>query len=813
MRRTLPAWGLAALVGAVVTWSLVRADFQLATDREPGEVVQSLTVRIDVGAQGGDLQEPVALDLGLGFPFWLHPVGRGPSETAPFGAVPQQTTAGAKVAAGSGATFTFTLAGDAGQDVLQTTSQLLAGVQVSDVARIGFASEGTGDWVLAGYEIQINGQTFAANDNVGLKASEAQDDARFELADLGLQAAPLEQEYGDLSALVQAQLAGPADLARLAEVQQQLAPLLARKRWLEGQVRGEYPWFEEPDFDSPWRGESDVSSVGVILVTDTHPGADTGNYVYFRSGGHKYLLSSPGEPLSGQLGAQEFAIDLLAGPLTAADMRGYSVGMLAHAQAYGSAPDRWHPQRILVGLDGRLVYDSDEGPIDLNSLEAIRVIPPAHVDEQGQVVENVPTARETFVWEAGKGMGLDLVAGGALPLPPPGDPGFPLPEPGLPGPGDMGGGGGFQPGFDPFPGEVIIWPGGGGWGGVGPGPGGIWPGWNPGWPAPPTWIDWVFGWLLPGLGVLPPWVNPPPVGVPFQIETVAITSGWQYDDTFTVEWTVSGDEAPIDHYEVSLMAVFPDQVVPFPAALASGNLPAGTRQFSSALPAVFFPVPLYLAPVVVAVPSDPAITPHQRIGPAKALFPPGTSPFSQPQLQNVYTRTNPPLLILNFGSVSFGGEPAGLGRAVWAAGEVESHNGILFDNASPAWNIGVRPEPSDRIGIRLNKEFFNGKHRVIACVGFLGGGGNAVDVRMNCSLERMNAPVPPPFTYPVQTANLVDPVGGPPAPMKILQQVVDRADAAWPGNSQLLISFTFEGGAVDPLHPPALFGLRVVPEP
>jgi len=303
------------------------------------------------------------------------------------------------------------------------------------------------------------------------------------------------------------------------------------------------------------------------------------------------------------------------------------------------------------------------------------------------------------------------------------------------------------------------------------------------------------------------------VGVPFQIETVAITSGWQVNDTFTVEWTVSGDESPIDHYEVSLMAVFPDQVMPFPAALASGNLAAGSRQFSTALPGPFFPVPLYLAPVVVAVPTDPAITPHQRIGPAKPLFPSGTSPFSQPQLQNVYTRTNPPLLILNFGSVSFGGEPAGLGRAVWAAGEVESHNGILFDNASPAWNIGVRPEPTDQIGIWLNKGFFTGKHRVIACVGFLGGGGNAVDVRMRCSLERMNAPVPPPFSYPVQTANLVDPVGGPPAPMKVLTQVVNRADAAWPGDSRLLISFTFEGGAVDPLHPPALFGLRIVPEP
>ncbi len=221
MRPVLRAWGLAPLVVAMVTWSLAQADFQLNTDRQAGEVVQSLTVRIDVGAQGGDLQEPVALDLGLGLPFWLHPVGRNAAEPAPFGAIPQQTTAGTKVAAGSSATFTFVVEGEAGQDVLGTSPQLLAGVEVSDLARIGFASQGTNDWVLAGYEIQLNGQTFASNDKVGVKAKEAQDDARFKLADLGLQTAPLEQELGDLSALVQAKLAGPADLARLVEVEQQ----------------------------------------------------------------------------------------------------------------------------------------------------------------------------------------------------------------------------------------------------------------------------------------------------------------------------------------------------------------------------------------------------------------------------------------------------------------------------------------------------------------------------------------------------------------------------------------------------------------
>ena len=106
------------------------------------------------------------------------------------------------------------------------------------------------------------------------------------------------------------------------------------------------------------------------------------------------------------------------------------------------------------------------------------------------------------------------------------------------------------------------------------------------------------------------------------------------------------------------------------------------------------------------------------------------------------------------------GQPAGLERAVWAAGEVESHNGILFDNALPGWNIGVRPEPGDRIQIKLNQDFFTGRHKVIACVGFLGGGGNTVDVTMKCHLEEMNFHPPQAHLYPDQAANLVDPVGG-----------------------------------------------------
>ena len=41
-------------------------------------------------------------------------------------------------------------------------------------------------------------------------------------------------------------------------------------------------------------------------------------------------------------------------------------------------------------IDGRVTYDSEENPLDRNSLKAIRVIPPAHADENGRMVVDAP---------------------------------------------------------------------------------------------------------------------------------------------------------------------------------------------------------------------------------------------------------------------------------------------------------------------------------------------------------------------------------------------------------------------------------------
>src|SRR3990172_7487728 len=281
MRRTLLAIALAALICVAMARSPARAEFRLDTDADPAEGIETLVVQIDIGAEGEDLQEPVAMDLGLGFPFWLHPAGREEAELVPFGAVPQEATAAGSVPAGSSAAFTFAASAGAGQDVLHTASQLLAGVQISDIARIGFASRGASNWTLAGYRIEINGRLFASNDAVNLRAREAQESARFELADLGLTIAPLEAERAELRALELAQLAGEEDLARLAAVEVELSPLVARRQWLSDQLEGRLPWFSDPSFHSPWRGESSVESAKVTLVTNNHPGADTQNHVYF----------------------------------------------------------------------------------------------------------------------------------------------------------------------------------------------------------------------------------------------------------------------------------------------------------------------------------------------------------------------------------------------------------------------------------------------------------------------------------------------------------------------------------------------------
>lgn len=918
---------------------------------------------------------------------------------APFGAIPQQSTAKETIAAGSSATFTFSAKSNGrGADPLETTPQLLAGVRLGDISRVGFASKGATDWVLGNYEVRVNGQLLASKsatsapkpgkksktaakpaasqprvskavptkDNTAPKGSKKAGASDTKSGKKPAAAKPktsadeatLKRELADLQALVQTGLATAADKKRLKEVQAALNALIAKRngtspktsgktktpstppaavdpysagqvqaatrlkraaldtqlstlgsefqslqsvsqlnlstakdqaraqelqtklkalraerdRW-NRQLDGKFPWFIDPAFKSPWRGKNVIRSARITLTTDQHSGADTHNYVYFRTGGHKYLLGSPGVPLAGGTGPQVFTLLLDSGPLTTADLRGWSVGMLGSPLPYGKTPDRWHPKRIIVEIDDRIVYDSEENTTDRKSLAAIRLIPPAHYDKDGNLVVNKPIAREAFLWEAGKGEGLDLVKGDTLSLPKTTDPTYPKTEPGLapttpsagqaadstlfPGestattgagasgladstglggwgpsaggcggfgaPGDYGNGWGSAGGYGSGWGSGF--PGGGGWGSGLPGTGaGTIPGTGSG-TIPGTGAGPIPGTLgtLP-LPPVPPGKDPPPAGKPFQIESVRITSGWTTADKFTIDWETSGDESEIDFYNVALRVVRPETNQVFFANVLRAKAAAGTRTYTGALDqTVSVSQPYYfLAPVVTAVPKDATQTPHERIGPARAVFRPTSSlqPFVPLQLNSMFTATpknTPPNMAVTLSApVSYGGKPAGSKTAVWPSDNVEeSHNAILFDSPRPAMTIAARPTPADDdLTLSLTAPSLQkGAYTLVAHLGYLGKTktNSIATVEMTCRLQSVGSSTAKPLELK-QKVTYASQSGSSPAPMTLLQQVIDTSKLS--GGKEpfsLHVQFRVIGQAVDVIHPPALFGLRLLP--
>lgn len=666
-------------------------------DLTPDELVKTLTVTIFTSDQGEDLDEPVALDLGLGFPLWLYPVGWSAGQEVPFGAIAQKATAQSKIQAGSSATFTFDVAGQPGQDVLQTTPQLLAGVRVSDIHRVGLASARASDWILQGYELKINGADFAEDKSGVPQPDPAQTALAAKVAELDQSLTALRKEYDQLRALdedkatdsdrqrlkqieteaiaayqqktslesqlqinsksakdtreddvrkltdvesrIQALQWESASVAKPQQAQDSLDSLLKRKRLLEGRLRGEYPWFGDADFQPVRKyGEKTplIQSATVTLETCTHAGADTRNYVYFFAGRHKYLLNSVVIPLTGEEGPQQFTLDLTAAPLTTRHPEHWGLGMLARPSPYALTPDRWHPRRVTVEIDGKVVYDSEQESIDRRSLQAIRLIPAAHLDGKSQVVENHPTSREVYVWQVGSGDGLDAETGKPLPLPAPSAPDYPQAEPGLsegpPPPGlDMPT---FPPGADPFPGESH------------PGPG--WqppPSGGPGWTPPPAWQP-PPGWQPPPPGAPPTGSTPLTTGQPFHVKSVRVTNGWNETDAFTIEWDCSGDQSQISHFHVSLRVVRPDRgEVYFAAIMKNDKVPVGARKWTGSIDKLIagqIKEPYYfVAPMVVAVPKDAKQSSphHECIGRARAIFPANANPAQQP-LPRWYTFTD-----------------------------------------------------------------------------------------------------------------------------------------------------------------------------
>jgi hypothetical protein len=852
------------------------------------EPVQHLTLTITLDPSGEDLDEPLALDLGLGFPFWLHPVGRASDQLAPFGAVPQQTTATTKIAAGESARFNFSATGDAGPDVLGTTRLLLDGVQVADISRIGLASPRTSNWTLAGYELKVNGKLLAAIDSGTRQPDASQTALIAKLALVEEKGQLLTEEYEKLQAAVQADTATPDQLSRLQEVESEGRSLLQQRDMLRGQLQvnpmsaqatreadlaelqklnrdiatlvsellpdsqspeddppkvqdqishdqrsaasaseavqsrldalrqqerlvtkrlqGQYPWFIDEQFVSPHRAETAIREAKVTLETCNHEGADTQNYVFFSTGGHKYLLNEQFTQLSAEAGPQEFEVDLLAGPLTAADLRRWAVGTLAVPIAQSATPDRWHPQRVVVEIDDSIVYDSDESSLDRQSLEAVRVIPPIQLDGEGVPVANSPSSREVYVWKAGAALGLDLANGGALPLPDMAADEYPDAEPDLVDPADadteLGDADdsvdpGFSPDFPPFPGETF--------------PGTDWSSGNSG-------SSWLKGnssndWLGKGTGDGMPegagQGNPPiPRGKDFQVNKVWISQGWKLDDSFTIDWEVAGDTSEIDHFRVSMRVVRPDQSEGFfRHVVTPTNVSVGQRSCVVQIDkSISTQEPYYyVAPCVTAVTKDLGKQNPQSdgtIGPARAVFPPSANHSVQPVPRDFTYQTSgsspsSPLPIKAQPS-SGGNQPS-----VWFAGDPTTPDAIQIGVAKPGSHLAVRPQHNQAMTVRCEVPGFSGQQQLVAHVGFMGAT-NAVDsfdVQMTCDLIGSGTS----YTYSWKGKVSTN------TPLQLVSQTLKPSALGVP-MEKAEIKFTFTGGGwTDPTCTPGIYGLRLFP--
>jgi hypothetical protein len=814
-------WGAVGIGTTIVLWLFqATAQVQVGQEFQPNEAVDSIRVELVVGEEGEDLDEPIALDLGLGFPLWLHRLGRVDRVAAPFGAVSQVGTEVHAIRAGERATFEFRTAGVAGLDEMLETRQLLAGVRVSDINRVGFTSQANHGWVLSGYTIHINGKQFIANNAVNANGRGRQDEARERLMELNREASPQQVELTDLRALVAAGLATDADRTRLTELERTVSPQQAEVQRLERQLRGAAPFYVESGFRSPWRTNGAIDKVKVTVVTAPHTAASTRNYVYFRTGGHKYLLGSAVQPLAPDYGPQEFTLDLATAPLTASDLRGYALGVLAPREPTGDAPDRWHPQRLRVEVDGRLVYDSEDNDLDRASLSAIRLIPPAQLNAGGQVVANTPVAREAFVWEAGSGAGLDLVHGGAEPLPAEGDAGYPAPEPGLVLDANVNvvvqdQDNWYDPAAEPFPGEMCFgpewepgWAPGGGWlPDWGPG----WDdGWGPGWNPGPSWQDLLLLGLLDQLGVLPDWVIPDPVGEPPQLEQVNVDMTTQ-----TIHWTVTGDQSQVDHFTVDRVLIRPDQVVPIVETIGDPFIvPAGQCSLPISELDDFAPMWMgdlatryYLAYRVTMVPTDPAIGVDPGLSPAIPARP--MSPLTHFEVLPTYTY-DPVIGPSQNRALALGGEPELPGPAAWVAGETAAHNGVVFAGLSPLQHhLVARAENNgDRTIIRVSGMIPPGHHRFIAYAGFQG----AVEQHAAANITghfSLHAGGDPPVELSADAAIEANPALAP-TPLVPLIRDIDTA-VIGPGVIFFHAEFTFDHPDIDPNHPPVLFGLRLLP--
>jgi 5-hydroxyisourate hydrolase-like protein (transthyretin family) len=439
MNRTVhPVAALTAAIlccGCVLACGPARAAFEQGDGLDGEAAVESIRVTLHASPDA-ELREPIALDLGLGFPLWLHPLGRVAALT-PFGAVPQESTAGTRIPAGGSASFAFRLEGEPGQDRLQTTPALLAGVRLSDIDRIELQSTAAEPPAIAGYEIQVNGQLLAANDAVAPKRSAGEDpgtskqnsETAADAAALRARLDELRQLAADLRAFEEAGFATDADRQALKDLQGQIASLEQQLAELPEASSELATWHVETRFRPPWRGGRELKSLAITVWTRPVDDASTVNYVYFGVGGHKFLVFGPEDPPAIGVGPRKVSFDLERADLRADDFRGFSLGMLAECSPQSDGGDAWKPERLEVRVDGEVTYDSDRYDVDKRSLAAVRLVPPAYFGEPAAaedasaesesaepattddalpvVIPEARSPRAVSLWRPGKAQGID----------------------------------------------------------------------------------------------------------------------------------------------------------------------------------------------------------------------------------------------------------------------------------------------------------------------------------------------------------------------------------------------------------------------
>jgi hypothetical protein len=697
------------------------------------EPVESIKITLGVGTNGTALREPVDVHLGLGFPLRLYPLG-GMKREPSFAAFPHKSSldemSGA-IQPGQMATFEFAAKGDdAGLDALRTSQQLLADVKCGDLQRIGFASQGRSDWVLAGYRIEVNGKLFAANGLVDARAQEKLASSRASLMKL----------LPDYEAKTNATNLTEGEKAELKTEH-------ALVRALSGRVVGAVPWFEESyeALNPAAPAGTKVENLRITLTGGKGPQQGTRNPVYLVAGSRKFLLSSEMDPLRDANEPQLFdlaAFELAMNPLTKEDLSAPGVGIIGSGTPVNKIPDRAQLQSVQIEADGQVVYDSEKKPEDQKTLPALWLTPAAYFNEAGDLMRPTATAAEVPVWKSGM----------TLPGPPPTVPLPPEPPPLV-----------VVPPIPPLPPPPLlppvrtILP-----GGLPPPGGGLFP---------------LLNALAQLLFPLPPPAAPLISGVRIAPATPIVCDG----DAVTVTWNVGGNTSSIASWRVDLFAVLPHKAAPVlitPMATKIGGFPGAT---SAVMPPInraaiaglltagsAEALYLYVQPRVTALgPLGNVITAAN--GSLLPLFPAGTTtanvglkrggilpPFGignapAPSFQVTPTVTPP---FLKWQGMALA-DPLAIRNAWSLTAEHGSHFGLLFASHEnipgavtlPAWSTAARPtgNGSETITVRFEglvplPAAANGL-RAVAYIAFVGGSSPATKAQVLARAELSSGPI------------------------------------------------------------------------